>query len=233
MTSSAAGSAVHRPTSSTTPALFRRSRRSENAPHTRPPGSLRCWRAPLPAVAAILAGCVACAVLPPSHPAHAHPPTAASRIRPAGPAADVAALLPVSPAQLQIAAALAARFAAAYDTHRSGEPPSACLARLAPMATSQLTGALTRAATTPATAQQRAQPTAGQAVAEQIRDLTATSVIFTVQVREAIASGASRSVSTAALAVTVTRRGGGWAVYDIEPAAAGDTGGPSGATAGQ
>jgi hypothetical protein len=232
MTSSAARSPVRRPTISTTPALFRRYRRRVNAPHTRPPSSLRRWRAALPAAAAILAGCVACAILPPSHPTRAHPRPAASRTRPAGPAADVAALLPVSPAQLQTAAALAARFAATYGTHRSGEPPSAWLARLAPMATSQLTGALTRAATTPATAQQWAQPVAGQAVAEQIRDLTATSLIFTVRVREAITSGAGRRVSTDDLAITVSRWGGGWAVYDVEPAAAGDTGGPSGATAG-
>jgi hypothetical protein len=219
MTSSAT---TPRPASRTAPAPFRRSRRRGNAPRTRPPRSLRRWRTALPAVAAILAGCVACAILPPVHPAHAHTRTAASSTRPADPAAEVTTLLPVSTAQLQTAAALAARFAATYDTHRPGQPPRAWLAQLAPMATSQLTAALTRAATTPATAQQRAQPTAGQTVAEQIHDLTATSVIFTVRVREIITSGAGRSVSTDALAVTVTRRGGGWAVWDIEPASAGN-----------
>jgi hypothetical protein len=60
--------------------------------------------------------CAACAVLQPRSSAPAHPRPAATRTRHA--AASLTALLPVSPAQLEAAAALTARFAATYDTHR-------------------------------------------------------------------------------------------------------------------
>jgi hypothetical protein len=56
--------------------------------------------------------------------------------------------------------------------------PRAWLARLRPMATGQLTASLARTAATPALWRLR-QATAGRAAAEQIRDLTPASVIFT------------------------------------------------------
>jgi hypothetical protein len=58
----------------------------------------------------------------------------------------------------------------------------------------------------------------------QIRDLTPASVIFTVQVRQAIAPSTGHRTATQGFAVTVISRDGGWAVYDIEPATAGNTG---------
>lgn len=181
---------------------------------------------------AITVGCAACTLLPGSAYPQPSPPT--TRAHPAASAAaGVTALLPVSPAQLQAAAALAAQFAAAYDTHRPGETPRAWLARLAPMATRRLTGALTRAATTPADAPGGGS-TAGQAVAEQARDLTPASVIFIVHVGQAATTATGRTIRVDAFAVTVTRQGGRWVVYDIEPAAAGDTGeGAADAAAGQ
>ena len=67
---------------------------------------------------------------------------------------------------------------------------------------------------------------------EQIRDLTPGSVIITVQVRQAITSPAGRSEAPDDLAVTVIQAGGGQAVWDAEPAAAGNTGGdPDGSPA--
>ena len=60
---------------------------------------------------------------------------------------------------------------------------------------------------------------------EQIRDLTPGSVIITVQVRQAITSPAGHSEVADDLAVTVVQAGGGQAVWDVEPAAAGNTGG--------
>jgi hypothetical protein len=175
-------------------------------------------------LAATATACAACAI---SHPPSSHPPSgqrhpAASARRPDPPSCP-AVLLPVSPPGLQAAAALAARFAAAYDTRRPGEPPGAWLARLTPMATSQLAAALARTAATPAL-WPPGQATAAQAGAEQIRDLTPASVIFTVQVRESVTTSAGRAAATDDLAVTVIRDGSGWAVYDIEPAAAGNAG---------
>ncbi len=175
------------------------------------------------AVAAAAITCAACTVLQPPGHAPARPRPAASRTW--HPAAAVpptlAALLPISPAQLRAAAALAARFAAAYDTCGPGQQPAAWLARLRPMATRQLAGALARTAATPDLWQHR-QPAAGQAVTGQIRDLTPGSVIFTVRVRQARTTGPG--MATGDLAVTVVRYGNGWAVYDIEPAADGNTG---------
>ena len=60
---------------------------------------------------------------------------------------------------------------------------------------------------------------------DQIRDLTPGSVIITVQVRQAITSPAGRSEVADDLAVTVIHAGGGQAVWDVEPAADGNTAG--------
>ncbi len=173
-------------------------------------------------VTALAAGaaCTACALPTPAQPppgqAHAAArPTAAARAAP-----GLAALLPVSPARLQDAAALAARFTAAYATHRLGQTPRAWLARLRPMATAQLTAVLTRAAPW-----QSAAVTAGTVTAEQIRDLTPGSVTITVEIRQAVTGSGGPQTATLGFAVTLTRQApDGWAVYDIEPATAGNAG---------
>ena len=67
---------------------------------------------------------------------------------------------------------------------------------------------------------------AGTVTGERIRDLTPGSVIITVQARQVTTSaGGGRSEVPDDLAVTVVRAGGGQAVWDAEPAAAGNTGG--------
>ena len=67
---------------------------------------------------------------------------------------------------------------------------------------------------------------------ERIRDLTPGSVIITVQVRQVITSPGGRSEVPDDLAVTVIQAGGGQAVWDVEPAADGNTGGdPDGSPA--
>jgi hypothetical protein len=175
------------------------------------------------ALAATAITCTACTLLQPPSRAPARPRPAATRApHPAAtPTPGLAALLPVSPAQLQAAAALAARFAAAYDTCHPGQQPSAWLAQLRPMTAPQLYGALAQTAATPALWPCH-QPQAVQATAGQIRDLTPASVIFTVHVRQAQPAGPA--TATGDLAVTLVRSGSGWAVYDIEPAAYGNTG---------
>ncbi len=171
-------------------------------------------------ITAIAAGaiCTACALPPPAPPPAPAHPTAGRATARAVP--GLAALLPVRPARLQAAAALAARFTTAYTTHRAGQAPGAWLALLSPMATAQLTAALARAAPW-----QSAAVTVGQVTSEQIRDLTPGSVTVTVGIRQSVtASGGPRTVS-AGFAVTLTPQPGtGWAVYDIEPADAGNAG---------
>ena len=181
---------------------------------------------PSPAIPAMLAmlaataiGCAACAI--PATPAA--PPARNGTVshHPSAAAACPAVPLPVSPAGVRAAAALAARFAAAYLTRPPGQSPAGWLARLAPMVTSQLYGTLARTAATPAL-WPPGQPSATAAVAAvQVRDLAAGTVILTVTAEARPAAGAA---TTTALAVTVVQGAAGWAVYDVEPAAAGNTG---------
>jgi len=156
----------------------------------------------------------------PSSPAPAPPGATAAR-------PGLAALLPASPAWIEAAAGLAARFAAAYTTWSWRQPPAAWLARLRPITATWLCPALARAAWTPGILAWRDhghQAAAGTVTGERIRDLTPGSVIITVQVRQAITSTGGLSQVPDDLAVTVVRAGGGQAVWDGEPAAAGNTG---------
>ena len=180
------------------------------------------------------------------HAAPARTPAAAGRHQASahlpgpGPGATAArpgltALLPVSPAWIEAAAGLAARFAAAYTTWSYAQPPAAWLARLRPITATQLYPALAQAAWTPGILAQRDHghlAAAGTVTGERIRDLTPGSVTVTVQVRQVITSPGGRSEVPDDLAVTVIQAGGGQAVWDVEPAAAGNTGGdPDGSPA--
>lgn len=182
-------------------------------------------------VLVLTASCAACTLIPPAPRQRAATRPAPSSPAPAGttPARPgLAALLPDSPAWIKAAAALAARFAAAYTTWSYHQPPAAWLARLHPMTAAQLYPALARAAWTPGILAQRdhgRQAAAGTVTGERIRDLTPGSVIIIVQVRQAISSTGGLSEVPVDLAVTVARAGGGQAVWDVEPAADGDTGG--------
>jgi hypothetical protein len=57
----------------------------------------------------------------------------------------------------------------------------------------------------------------------RIRDLTPGSVTLTVTVRQIITSRTATSHDVASFAVALTPRGSGWAVWDIEPASAGNS----------
>jgi len=193
---------------------------------------------PALAVLALTTACTACTASAPA------PHQCATPARPASPAPartaaaaapGLAALLPASPAWIEAAAGLAARFAAAYTTWSWTQPPAAWLARLRPMTAGQLYPALAQAAWTPGILAQRDHgrlAAAGTVTSEQIRDLTPGSVIITVQVRQTVNSPAGHSETPDDLAVTVARADGGQAVWDVEPAADGNTGGdPDGSPA--
>jgi hypothetical protein len=187
---------------------------------------------PALAVLVLTAVCTACTVPRPA-PAQRAPGTRPAPSSPApapaaAPAPGLAALLPDSPAWIEAAAGLAARFAAAYTTWSWRQPPAAWLARLRPLTATQLYPALARAAGTPGILAQRDHShlaAAGTVTGERIRDLTPGTVIITVQVRQAISTAAGRSEVPDDLAVTVVRAGGGQAVWDVEPAGAGNTAG--------
>ncbi len=182
----------------------------------------------LTATAMLCTGCAVLRPLPASSPPARHP--AASSPPAAGAAASPppATLLPFSPAQLTSAAALADRFAAAYSTWTWRQPPATWLATLTPMAAGQLDGVLAQAAAAPGLLAQRThahQTATATASGPRIRDLTPGSVTLTVTVRQVITSTSGSSTTASSLAVTLTPSGDGWQVYDVEPAAAGNTGG--------
>ncbi len=182
-----------------------------------------CRAAAFLAVSGLLCG--GCALLPrapASQPAH---PAAPATLRPVAGAPPLASILPVPPARLQAAAALAGRFTTAWDTWSWQQSPATWLAALKPMAASSLYPALAQAASTPALLAQRTaarQAATAATSALQIRDLTAGSVTITVTIRQAITATSGTSPSTASYAITLTS-GGGWSVWDIEPATAGNS----------
>lgn len=159
---------------------------------------------------------------PASQPTHA---TAPASPRPTTAAPPLASILPFPPARLQAAATLAGRFTAAWDSWSWRQSPAAWLARLRPMAAASLYPALAQAAGTPGVLAQRTttrQAAAATTSAVRLRDLTPGSVTATVTVRQVITSRTGTTQATASFAVTLTPRGGGWAVWDIEPAGAGN-----------
>ncbi|HEY7146963.1 MAG TPA: hypothetical protein VH637_22180 [Streptosporangiaceae bacterium] len=186
---------------------------------------------PALAIVVLTAVCTACTVPRPALPqqAAARPaPSSPAPARAVAPAPRLAALLPDSPAWIEAAAGLAARFAAAYTTWSWRQPPAAYLARLRPLTAAALYPALARAAGTPGILARRDRArlaAAGTVTRERIRGLTPGSVIITVQVRQVITTTRGHREVPDDLAVTVIRAGRGQAVWDVEPAAAGNTAG--------
>ncbi len=180
------------------------------------------------ALAAVLVtGCAACTGWPPRHaarPSHAAGSPVARQSAAVTP--PLAVILPFSPARLQAAVVLAGRFTTSWDSWSWRQSPAAWLARLLPLAASELRPALAQAAGTPGVLAQRdatRQAATATALAERIRDLTPGSVTVAVTVRQVITSTSGTSQVTASFAVTLTPRGTGWDVWDIEPASAGNS----------
>jgi hypothetical protein len=180
------------------------------------------------ALAAVLAaGCAACTSgqpQPAPRPTHA----ASSPLLAPAPAGSpaLAAILPFSPAQLQAAVALAGRFTASWDSWSWRQSPAPWLARLLPLAAAELRPALAQAAGTPGILAQRdatRQAATATATAGQIRDLTPGSVTVAVTVRQVVTSTSGTTRAAASFAVTLTPDGTGWAVWDVEPATAGNS----------
>jgi hypothetical protein len=175
------------------------------------------------------AGLCGCSLLPQptASPAPAGQPahTTTTASPPPAAAPPLAAILPFPPPRLQAAAILAGRFTTAWDSWSWQQSPAIWLARLRPMAASSLYPALAQAAGTPGVLAQRKadrQTATTTTRALQIRDLTPGSVTISVTVRQVITSRAGTSQATASFAVTLTPRGSSWAVWDIEPASAGN-----------
>ena len=176
--------------------------------------------------------CGGCSLLPqaagPAAPARttARPAVTASPQPTAAAVTPLASLLPFPPGRLQAAAVLAGRFTAAWDSWSWQQPPAAWLAALRPMAAASLQPALAQAAGDRGVLAQRAaarQVAVATVTALAIRDLTPGSVTVTATAAQVITSSSGTSRSSAGWAVTLTPDGSGWLVWDIEPAAAGNS----------
>jgi hypothetical protein len=138
----------------------------------------------------------------------------------------LASLLPFPPARLQAAASLAGQFTAAWDSWSWQQPPAAWLARLRPMTAASLEPALAQAAGDRGVLAQHAaarQTADATVTALAIRDLTPGSVTITATATQVITNSSGTSRTSASWAVTLTPEGDGWLVWDIEPAAAGNS----------
>jgi hypothetical protein len=175
--------------------------------------------------------CGGCSLLPqaagpttPTSPAAR--PAAVTPPKPPTAAVPLSSLLPFPPALLQAAASLAGRFTSDWDSWSWKQAPAAWLAALQPTAAASLEPALAQAAGDRGVLAQR---TAARQVAVatvtglEIRDLTPGSVTVTVTAAQVITSSSGTSRTSASWAVTLTPAGTGWLVWDIEPAAAGNS----------
>jgi hypothetical protein len=148
---------------------------------------------------------------------------------------NVARLLPVDPRDLAAAADLARQFVVAYGTYRFDEPPQAYLDRIGPLLGEQLRAEMDANARNQALLRQRRRDrvvaTADGRV-RGIRHLDADAIDFLVTGHQHIATAAGESDDTTDFAVTLTkdkaadgdRDAGGWSVYAVQPATAGQNG---------
>lgn len=137
--------------------------------------------------------------------------------------------LPFTQQDLSTAAGVTLAFAAAYETYTYSDTAAAYAARLSSLVTADLGQTLESQFAPPGAQQQRAQghlvsKSSGSIV--QIRSFGATpqaSITFVVDITVQTTQSAKTTSVTNQWAVTAVTAPGGWAVHDIEPAAAGNT----------
>jgi hypothetical protein len=154
-------------------------------------------------------------------------PPPATAPTPAGPSPsyDIYSFLPFSRKDFNAAADAARRFTAAYGTYRFDEDPRTYVGRLRGMVTTELAGQLERDASAPGVLDQRRQDqevSTSDARLDSIRDMGKDRLIFLVTGTQHIRRGGDASDTSQQYAVTMTRSGGGWAVFAFQPADIGD-----------
>jgi hypothetical protein len=155
------------------------------------------------------------------------PPQATAEVTPETSGSDVYSYLPVSRDDLAAAADVARRFAASYATYRYDEDPVSYATRLKNFTTVEFGEALTRTVTAPALMARNQNDqvvSAGSAKIKTIRDMTYNSLIFVVTVIAHVNAKSGSKDQVDDYAVTVSRDGPAWRVYDMEPADAGQDG---------
>ncbi|MFI6482743.1 hypothetical protein ACIBH1_32765 [Nonomuraea sp. NPDC050663] len=135
--------------------------------------------------------------------------------------------LPVAKDQLAAAADLAERFTAAYGTFRYDEDPAAYAARVKTFTTGGLGDVLTRTLTSPGTVERNRDDqvvSQGTGKLKGIRTVERNSVVFVINGTQQRTTKNGASAHADDYAVTVTRVGSDWRVFDLQPATEGQDG---------
>ncbi|MEV4114775.1 hypothetical protein [Nonomuraea sp. NPDC049695] len=160
---------------------------------------------------------------PPAAPPSAPPAPSPSSTGPF----DVYDYLPLRAEQLAATADLAERFTAVYGTFRYDEDPAAHVGRVRAYTTPELGDVLATELTAPSRVGRNRD---GQVVStatgklKQVRRISGQAVVFVVTETRRLTTKRGNERETEELAVTVSRAGGDWRVFDVRPAAEGQDG---------
>lgn len=140
---------------------------------------------------------------------------------------DIYDYLPVPKEQLAAAGDLAERFTAEYGTFRFDEDPAAYAARVKMFTTGGLGDVLTQTITSPGSIQRNRDDqvvSRGSAKLKGIRQVERNSIVFVITGTQQRTTANGASTLADDYAVTVTRVGADWRVFDLQPATEGQDG---------
>lgn len=141
---------------------------------------------------------------------------------------DVLGWLPFSETELQVAGATAQAFAEAYGSIDYSESPESYYASMEALATDEYAEVLSDANRAGAFWEEMSEAEAvaqGRAEVDSIRTFGADSITFVVTAQSITETGdAEFDEDLGEFALTVIREGGSWAVFDFQPADAGQFG---------
>ena len=134
--------------------------------------------------------------------------------------------LPFTQPELARAAVVTTQVTTDYNTFTYTQSAASYVAQMNGLITSQLSQTLQDGFSTLGVAQVRTsqkQVSTGSATIDSIRTFGSSSITFVVTATQKLTGTKGSHTSSAQYAVTVSGQGGSWQVYDIEPAAAGNT----------
>jgi hypothetical protein len=133
--------------------------------------------------------------------------------------------LPFTQQDLARASAVTTQFAADYTTFTYKDSAASYVARMSGLITAQLGQKLENSFATLGVAQARSrqkQISTGTASIDSLRAFGTSSITFVVTATQKLSGSQGSSQTSTQYAITVTKSGGSWQVYDIELASAGN-----------
>jgi hypothetical protein len=134
--------------------------------------------------------------------------------------------LPFTEQDLSIAAATATQFSVDYDTYTYTESAATYIGKMNSLITSDLAASLENAYVAPGVKGLRTgqkQISSATASIYQLRAFAQQSLTFVVTITQHLVSNKGTSNGSNQFSVTLTGSGSNWQVYDVEPAADGNT----------